>query len=38
MARLGLAELDAPADATDALAIAFCHYLMSPVGQTMEIT
>ena len=38
MARLGLAELDAPADATDALAIAFCHHLMSPVGQTMEIT
>ena len=30
--RLGLAELDAPADAADALAVAFCHHLMTPVG------
>ena len=26
--RLNLAELDAPADAADALAVAFCHYLL----------
>ena len=37
MTRLGLAELDAPVDAADALAVAFCHHLMTPVGETLEI-
>ena len=37
IARLGLDELDAPADAADALAVAFCHHLMTPVGATLEI-
>lgn len=27
VARLGLAELNAPSDAADALAVAYCHYL-----------
>ena len=36
--RLGLAELDAPVDAADALAVAFCHHLMTPVSETLEIT
>ena len=36
--RLGLLELDAPADAADALAIAFCHHLMTPVGEALEVT
>lgn len=35
--RLGLDELDAPADAADALAVAFCHHLMTPVDQALEI-
>ncbi|MDE2967270.1 MAG: crossover junction endodeoxyribonuclease RuvC [Chloroflexota bacterium] len=37
MARLGLAELDAPADAADALAVAYCHHLMTPVAESLEI-
>lgn len=37
IARLGLAELDAPADAADALAIAFCHHLMTPTEEKLEI-
>ena len=37
IARLGLAELDAPADAADALAIAFCHHLMTPLAETLEV-
>ena len=37
IARLGLAELDAPADAADALAVAFCHHLMTPAGEVVEI-
>ena len=36
IARLALGELDAPADATDALAVAFCHYLMTPVGEIVD--
>ena len=28
--RLGLAELNAPSDAADALAVAYCHYLSVP--------
>ena len=35
--RLGLAELDAPIDAADALAVAFCHHLMTPAGATVEV-
>ena len=38
MTRLGLAELEAPVDAADALAVAFCHHLMTPVGGAVEIT
>ncbi len=38
IARLGLSELDAPEDAADALAVAFCHHLMTPVGEALEIT
>ena len=37
MLRLGLTELDAPTDAADALAIAFCHHLMTPVGEPLEL-
>ncbi len=37
IARLGLADLDAPADAADALAIAFCHHLMTPIEEKLEI-
>lgn len=36
--RLGLADLDASADASDALAVAYCHHLMAPVDSRMEIT
>lgn len=36
IARLGLADLDAPADAADALAIAFCHHLMTPPIEPVE--
>jgi len=35
--RLGLAELDAPADSADALAVAFCHHLMSPAVNLAEV-
>ncbi len=35
--RLGLAELDAPVDAADALAVAFCHHLMTPIGATLDV-
>ncbi|MCY3567032.1 MAG: crossover junction endodeoxyribonuclease RuvC [Chloroflexi bacterium] len=35
--RLGLAELHAPADAADALAVAFCHHLMSPAAKLAEV-
>ena len=37
MARLGLAKLEAPVDAADALAVAFCHHLMTPINETLEI-
>ena len=37
IARLGLAELDAPADAADALAIAYCHHLMTPLAEALEV-
>ena len=37
VARLGLAELDAPADAADALAIAFCHHLMTPIEESGSV-
>lgn len=37
VARLGLTELDAPADAADALAIAFCHHLMTPIAERLEV-
>ena len=30
MSRLGLSELDAPSDAADALAVAYCHFLSAP--------
>ncbi len=30
ISRLGLGQLDASADAADALAVAYCHHLMSP--------
>lgn len=36
IARLGLNQLDAPSDAADALAVAFCHYLMNPSGIMVE--
>ena len=36
IARLGLDALDASADAADALAIAYCHHLMSPVGAVVR--
>ena len=36
--RLGLADLDASADASDALAVAYCHHLMAPVDSQVEIT
>ena len=32
MTQLGLAELDASADAADALAVAYCHHLMTAQG------
>ncbi len=32
ISRLGLTSLDASADAADALAIAYCHHLMTPAG------
>ena len=35
--RLGLEQLDAPADAADALAVAFCHHLMTPIEEKLEI-
>ena len=35
-ARLGLTQLDAPADAADALAVAFCHHLMTPSIEAVE--
>ena len=38
MTRLGLAQLDAPADAADALAVAFCHHLMAPLDSRVEVT
>ena len=38
MTRLGLVELEAPADAADALAVAFCHHLSTPVDEALEIT
>ena len=38
IARLGLNELDAPADAADALAVAFCHHLMTPLVESVEVT
>jgi crossover junction endodeoxyribonuclease RuvC len=37
MSRLGLSELDASADAADALAVAYCHHLMTPLGETLGI-
>ncbi len=35
VSRLGLDSLDASADAADALAIAYCHHLMTPAGVTV---
>jgi len=37
VARLGLSELDASADAADALAVAYCHHLMAPVDEAVSI-
>lgn len=36
--RLGLADLDASADASDALAVAYCHHLMAPLDSRVEVT
>lgn len=36
-ARLGLSELDASEDASDALAVAFCHHLMSPAANLADV-
>ena len=37
VARLGLKQLDASADAADALAVAYCHHLMSSIGEATVI-
>ena len=37
VARLGLGELDASSDAADALAVAYCHHLMTPVSESTAI-
>lgn len=37
-ARLGLGELDASSDAADALAVAYCHYLLHAETALMELT
>lgn len=36
--RLGLAAIDATPDASDALAVAYCHHLVSPASAIMELT
>ncbi len=36
--RLGLDDIDASADAADALAVAYCHFLMTPQNAVMELT
>ena len=38
IARLGLSEIDASADAADALAVAYCHYLMTGANAALELT
>ncbi|MCY4617542.1 MAG: crossover junction endodeoxyribonuclease RuvC [Chloroflexi bacterium] len=38
VARLGLSEIDASADAADALAVAYCHYLMTGANAALELT
>lgn len=38
IARLGLQELDAREDASDALAVAYCHHLTTPAIARVEIT
>ncbi len=37
IARLGLPQLDASADAADALAVAYCHQLMTPAALGLEL-
>ena len=38
VAMLGLQELKASADAADALAVAYCHHLIAPIDERVEIT
>ena len=38
VSRLGLGQLDASSDAADALAVAYCHLLMTPVDDAVRIS
>ncbi len=38
IARLGLSDIDAPPDAADALAVAYCHHLMTASNASLELT